>query len=83
MGHTIQVSRGCTHAVVDMDGRVLSSHRSAEAAEAAIDRERERFRRSPYATGGAYLPRSIIEVERDGSAYIERLGQHSTGWARP
>lgn len=83
MGHTIRVSRGCTHAVVDMDGRVLSSHRGETAAQAAIDRESARFRRSTYASSGAYLPRSIIEVDADGSAYIERTGRHSTGWSRP
>lgn len=83
MGHTIRVSRGCTHAVVDMDGTVLSSHRSETAAQAAIDREWTRFQRSRYGTHGAYLPRSIIEVDADGSAYIERNGTQSTGWSRP
>lgn len=83
MGHTITASRGCTHAVVGMDGDLMSSHRSEQAAQRAIDREVSQFRASPYGGGGAYLPRSIIPVDADGTAYIERTGRHSTGWSRP
>lgn len=73
-------ARGYTHAVVDMDGRIISRHRSESTAQAAIDRERRAFRRSPYSSGGAYLPRSIIALDRDGVAHITRSGQYSTSW---
>jgi hypothetical protein len=83
MGHTIRASRGCTHVVVDMDGMVLSSHRSEEAAQREIAREMRAFKRSPYGRNGAYLPRSIIVMNEGGTAYVERDGQYSTGWSSP
>lgn len=45
----------------------ISRHRSAEAAFAAVERERRRFARSIYAMGGGYLQRIIVEIAEDGT----------------
>ena len=83
MGHNITATHGCHWVVCDMEGRVLSQHRSEDAAERAVEAELRAFRRSPHSRGGAYLPRNIIHVGPSGGAYIERTGQYSTGWHIP
>lgn len=89
MGHNITLPGNCSIAVVDMDGAVLSTHRTPEAAQAEVDRENRAFCRKGYDRGGAWLPRTIIDA-RDltiprsprgrREIYIERSGQHSTCW---
>ena len=85
MTHRIQPPRrGMTHAVVNMDGTALSWHRSAEAAQREIDRERRAFRRRYPLDGSrgnatAYLPRSIIAVPETGRS-ITRSDRYSTAW---
>ena len=45
-------------------GTVLSRHRTAEAAQAAIGRERAAFARSRHSRGGGWLEREVVECER-------------------
>lgn len=88
MSHMIVLPGNCSVAVVGMDGDALSFHRTPAAAQAEIDREARAFRRRGN-TGGAYLPRSIIDasgwtVPRSPRGLreisIERCGPHSTNW---
>ena len=88
MGHNITLPSNCSIAVVDMDGAVLSTHRTTKAAQAEIDRENRAFRRRGN-TGGSWLPRSIIDatgwtIPRSPrglrEVFIERCGPHSTRW---
>ena len=88
MSNNITLPGNCSIAVVDMDGSVLSTHRTKKAAQAEIDREARAFKRRGN-TGGAYLPRSIIDasgwtVPRSPRGLreicIERCGPHSTNW---
>jgi hypothetical protein len=86
MAHQLTPPRSdLTYAVVDIDGAVISWHRSRDGAQHAIDAEWHRFRRRYPADGSrgnaiAYLPRSIVHCATDGQ-YIERTSHHSTNWA--
>ena len=44
----------------------ISRHRTLAAAELAREREDRRWRRSPYYSPGAWLPRLIVKVTSDG-----------------
>ena len=80
VSHMISVARGCSFAVVDMDGYVLSCHRTIKAAQTEIRREARRFHRRP-GTAGAYLPRSVIGFAGYGrEVCITRAAPYSTAW---
>jgi hypothetical protein len=74
--HTEMTERKESWIAVDMDGRVIHGPGTYEAVRAAVEREGRRFRRSRYATGGAYLPRSIVRADLPR----HRVGQFSTAW---
>lgn len=80
MGHRIYGQPNGVVAV-NMDGYVEKEYKSVEAAYAHIDAMRA-YSRSHI--GGsltrAYHPRSIVVLDDQGEAVIERLGRHSTKW---
>lgn len=46
---------------------ICSQHKTLEAARKAITTELNGFRKSVHCTGGAYLPRIIVQVDTYGA----------------
>lgn len=62
-----------------MEGRVISHHKTSEAAEKAIKKEMRAFKKKKSNGDRSYLPRQIILMPSDGKLRI-RAYAHSTEW---